>query len=118
MRILFDHNAPVPLIPFLVGHTVTTAKTAGWDRLANGDLLNAAETAGFELMLTADKKMRYQQNFKGRRIAMVVLGRAQWPMVQFHVEEIVAAVNAAVPSSYVEVAIPFRLTGKAVRNRD
>jgi hypothetical protein len=48
MRILFDHGTPAPLIPFLAGHTVTKAKDAGWDRLYYGELLKAAEEAGFE----------------------------------------------------------------------
>ena len=55
MRILFDHGTPAPLIPFLEGHTVTKAKDAGWDKLANGDLLNAAEQAGFDLLLTTGR---------------------------------------------------------------
>jgi hypothetical protein len=65
MLILFDHSAPAPLIPFLRGHIVTKTKARGWDRLVNGDLLNVAEAAGFELFLTADKNIRYQQNLTG-----------------------------------------------------
>lgn len=65
MRILFDHGAPAPLIPFLTGHTVTKAKDAGWDRLVNGELLKNAEEAGFELLVTTDKNMVTQQNLKG-----------------------------------------------------
>jgi hypothetical protein len=72
------------------------------------NLLNAAENAGFELLLTADKRMRYQQNFRSRKIAIIVLRNAQWPMVRLHVEKVVAAVNAAAPGSYVEVEIPFQ----------
>ena len=69
MRVLFDHGKPAPLIPFLAGHTVTKAKHRGWDTLSNGDLLTVAEEAGFDLLLTADKNIRYQQNLEGRRIA-------------------------------------------------
>jgi len=108
MRILFDHGTPEPLIPFLEGHSVTTAKEAGWDRLSNGLLLAAAEEAGFELLLTTDKRMRYQQNLSERKIALVVLGNSRWPVARLHVEKIVAAVNACKPGSYVEVEIPFR----------
>jgi hypothetical protein len=71
MRILFDHGTPAPLIPFLEGHTVTKAKDAGWDKLANGELLKAAEEAEFELLVTTDKNMAAQQNLKGRAIAMI-----------------------------------------------
>jgi hypothetical protein len=108
MRILFDHGTPEPLIPFLVGHAVTTAKVAGWDKLSNGLLLTAAEQAGFELLITTDKRMQYQQNFTDRMIALVVLGNSSWPVARQHVDKIVMAVNACTPGSYVEVEIPFR----------
>jgi hypothetical protein len=68
MRILFDHGAPHGLARELVGHTVTAANTMGWDRLSNGDLLKAAEETGFDLLLTTDHKIRYQQNLTGRKI--------------------------------------------------
>jgi hypothetical protein len=67
MRILFDHGTPAPLIAFLEGHAVTKAKDAGWDRFVNGELLDAAEATGFELLVTPDKNMRYQQNLLGRK---------------------------------------------------
>jgi hypothetical protein len=78
----------------------------GWDRLSNGELLTAAEQAGFELLLTTDKNIRYQQNLTGRKIAIVVLGTSQWPVLRLHVQQVVAAVNAATPGSYTEVDIP------------
>jgi len=86
MRILFDHGTPAPLIPFLEGHTVTKAKDEGWDKLSNGDLLKAAEQAGFDLLLTTDKNMAAQQNMKGRTIAIVVLGSSQWRPTHAHEE--------------------------------
>jgi hypothetical protein len=107
MRVLFDHGTPAPLIPFLAGHTVTKAKDAGWDRLANGALLTAAEEAGFEVLITTDKNMVTQQNLKSRAIAIVVLGNSQWRIVQRHVRKIAALVNAATPGSYTEVEILF-----------
>jgi hypothetical protein len=61
MLILFDQATPVPLRPYLGPHTVFTAAQKGWDRLRNGDLLDAAEDAGFEMLLTTDKNIRYQQ---------------------------------------------------------
>jgi hypothetical protein len=108
IRILFDHETPAPLIAFLEGHTVTKAKEAGWDRLVNGELLNAAEATGFELLVTPDKNMRYQQNLQGRKIAIIVLGNAQWPVLRRYVDKVVAAVNAATPGSFAEVDIPFK----------
>ena len=60
MLINFDHVIPAGIARFLVGHTVTKAKDRGWDRLSNGDLLTVAEEAGFDVVLTADKNIRYQ----------------------------------------------------------
>jgi hypothetical protein len=107
MRILFDHGTPAPLIPFLTGHTVTKAKDAGWDRLVNGELLKAAEKAGFEILITTDKNMVTPQNLKGRAIAIIVLGNSQWRIVQRHVRKIASTVNAAQPGSYAKIDIPF-----------
>jgi predicted nuclease of predicted toxin-antitoxin system len=107
MRILFDHVTPRGIARFLPGHIVTKAKDRGWDRLGNGNLLAEAERAGFDVLLTADKNMRYQQNLTGRRIAIVVLSTPQWPRVRLHMERIAAAVNSATPGSVAEVEIPF-----------
>jgi hypothetical protein len=73
MLILFDHMTPAGIARFLPGHTVTKAKDRGWDRLGNGDLLTVAEEAGFDVLVTGDKNIRYQQNLEGRRMALVVL---------------------------------------------
>jgi len=70
-------------------------------------LLKAAEEAGFDLLLSTDKNIKYQQNLKGRRIAILILGNPQRPAVHRYIDRIVAAVNAATPGSYVEVEIPF-----------
>jgi len=90
------------------GHIVVEALERGWDRFVNGDLLDAAEAAGFELLPTADKNLRYQQNLAGKKITIVVLGNAQWPVLRRHVETVVAAVDATTPGSYAEVDIPFQ----------
>ena len=86
---------------------VVEAVERGWDRLLNGELISVAEAEGFEILLTTDKNIRYQQNLKGRKIAFVVIGNQQWPTLRLHVEKVVAAVNAATPGSYTEVDIPF-----------
>jgi hypothetical protein len=103
MLVLFDHVTPRGIARFLRGHTVARAKDRGWDTLSNGDLLAAAERAGFDVVVTADKNMRYQQNLEGRRIALVILSTPQWPIVRLHLERIAAAVNAATAGSYIEV---------------
>ena len=106
MRILFDHGTPRGISRFLSGHTVTQARQRGWDTLSNGDLLAEAERAGFDVFVTADKNIQYQQNLSGRKIAVVVLSTPQWPLVRLHADKIAAAVNAAAPGSYLEVRIP------------
>ena len=70
MRVLFDQATPVPIRPFLTGHTVSTAAHEGWDKLQNGDLLDAAEAAGFEVFLTTDKNIRYQQTLEGAKLQL------------------------------------------------
>ncbi len=108
MLVLFDHSVPAPLSPYLIGHTVTEARDRGWDTLSNGDLLAEAERAGFDVLLTADKNIRYQQNLAGRKIAVVVLSTPQWPLVRLHTAKVAAAVNAGTPGSYAEVHIPYK----------
>jgi hypothetical protein len=82
MLILFDNGTPAPLRYVLTGHVVVEAIERGWDRLVNGELIRAAEAAGFEVLLTTDKNMRYQQNLTGRKIAFVVIGNQQWPTLR------------------------------------
>jgi hypothetical protein len=108
MRILFDNGVPAPLRHALKGHVVVEAFERGWDRFLNGELIAAAEVAGFEVLLTTDKNIRYQQNLRARKIAFVVLGNQQWPTLRRYVEKVVAAVNDATPGSYVEVEIPLK----------
>jgi hypothetical protein len=106
--ILFDHGTPKGLIRALPGHTVHTAQAKGWDTLSNGALLRAAEEAGFEILLTTDRRIRYQQNLRALRIAVVVVtGSTKWSRVRQHTDRIAAAVAAATPGSYSEVEIPF-----------
>ena len=108
MLILFDHGTPKGLIRALTGHSIVTAQSRGWDRLNNGALLNAAEEAALDLLLTTDRRIRYQQNLTGRKIALVVLtGSTKWARVRLHLERVASVVNAATPGSYAEVEIPF-----------
>ena len=107
MRVLLDHSVPAPLRHHLPGHEVIEAAAIGWERLSNGKLLAEAEADGFEVFVTSDKNLRYQQNLSGRRIALVILGQGQWPAIRPYVGRVRDAVNAAQPSSFVEVDIPF-----------
>src|SRR6266699_1632272 len=108
MLILFDHGTPAPLRSFLRNHTVKKAKDLGWDTLTNGELLKAAEEAAFDVLLTTDKNIRFQQNLARRVIAIVALGNPRWPVVRRYVHQVLAAVNAAKPGTYCEVEIPDR----------
>lgn len=107
MRILFDHGTPSGIRRLLAGHQVTEAIERGWDTISNGELLAKAEQDGFELLLTTDKRIRYQQNLKDRKIAILVLRNSAWRIVQKHLDRVTEAVDAVTPGSYAEVDIPF-----------
>jgi hypothetical protein len=108
MRILFDQGVPRGLTASLRGHEVTEARKLKWERISNGELLKLAEGASFDLLLTTDKNVRYQQNLAVRKISIVVLGNSPWWLVRQHLDEIAATVNAATPGSFAEVEIPFK----------
>jgi hypothetical protein len=75
MHVLFDHGTPRGISRALQGHIVKEARAQGWDTLSNGDLLKAAEEAGFEVLLTTDTNLPHQQNLKGRKLAIVILSK-------------------------------------------
>ena len=102
MQILFDQGTPAPLRRALAGQSVSTAYELGWSSLANGDLLSAAE-ARFDLLVTTDQNLRYQQDLSGRRLAILILPTTSWPEIQKHLAEVTAAVAATQPGSYREL---------------
>ena len=105
MLILFDNGTPRTLARFLIDHhTVTEAR--GWEELGNGELLSEAESAGFDVLVTTDKNLRYQQNLAGRGIAVVVLGKGRWRVIKPMLTEVVAAITAAKPGSFTVVDVP------------
>ena len=107
MRILLDHNTPAPLRYWLLGHQVDTAYERGWAELTNGDLLRMAEDAGFDVMITADKGIRYQQNLAGRRLSLVVIGTNDWTRIRNWKSVVVDAISGVRPGSLIEIEIPF-----------
>lgn len=108
MLVLFDNGTPRTLARHLIErHTVTEARARGWEQLDNGDLLTAAEAAGFDVLVTTDKNLSYQQNLANRKLAIVVLGKGRWSLIRPHVADIVAAINSATPGSFTEVNIPW-----------
>ena len=102
MRIVFDQGTPAPLRHALSGHSVATAFELGWSGLANGDLLREAE-AKFDVLVTTDQNLRYQQNLAGRRLAILVLPTTSWPEIREHETEIVAAATSLKPGEYREL---------------
>ena len=106
MRILFDNGTPRGVAAALANHTVEEARARGWDTLRNGELLDAAEAAGFDVFLTTDRNIRYQQNLTVRKIAIVVLGKGRWRLIRSKLAMIATAVAAATPGSFTEVEIP------------
>jgi hypothetical protein len=105
MRILFDQESTVPIRPFLSGHEVRTAFQEGWDRLRNGDLLHAAENAGFD---SADH--RQEHALSARRIKPPDRdhrsGQATMAGASANISRVIEAVDAAKPGAYEEVEIP------------
>lgn len=106
MRVLFDQGTPVPLREFLPQHEVVTAYERGWSTLKNGELLDAAEREGFEVFVTTDSRLRYQQNLAARHIAIVCLLSTSWPRIRPIVSSIAEAVGTSVRGSYREIEVP------------
>ena len=97
----------MPLRRALPLHAVETAFERGWSTLTNGDLLSAAEDDGFEVFVTTDTNLRYQQNLGERKIAIVVLLTTSWPRIRAVAERVANAVDGTVAGGYVEVEIPL-----------
>jgi predicted nuclease of predicted toxin-antitoxin system len=106
MRILFDQGTPVPLRRSLAAHPVETAWQRGWAQLSNGELLAAAEAEGFDLLVTTDQNLRYQQNLSARRIAILVLTVGNWPALAPHAAHISLTIDSMQPGEYREWILP------------
>jgi hypothetical protein len=105
MRILFDQGTPVPLRQHLPSHRVDTAFERGWSTLPNGELLDVAEHERYDLLITTDQNLRYQQQLAARQLAIIVLLSTSWPRIQRRIEAIQAAVERVVPGGYEEIAM-------------
>jgi hypothetical protein len=106
MRVLFDQGTPVAISDPLLNHSVRTAHAEGWSTLTNGELLRVAEQAGFEVLLTTDTSLPHQQNMRGRTLAVVILTKNRWALIEPRMKEIVAAVDSAQPGTCSVVDIP------------
>lgn len=105
MRILFDQGTPAPLRRHLHPDTVDTTGELGWSTVSNGDLLKLAEDNGYEVFVTTDQNLRYQQNLTGRRMGIVVLLTTSWPRIQKRIPAVLAAISVAHGGGYEEVII-------------
>jgi predicted nuclease of predicted toxin-antitoxin system len=105
MKILFDQGTPVPLRRHLPRHDVATAAEMDWSQLTNGELLAAATEDGFELLVTTDQNLRYQQDLTDRKIAVVVLMTASWPRISKQADKVAAAIEGAGSGDYIEVEV-------------
>jgi alkanesulfonate monooxygenase SsuD/methylene tetrahydromethanopterin reductase-like flavin-dependent oxidoreductase (luciferase family) len=104
MRVLLDECVPVQVARALAGHEVTTVQRMGWRGRENGDVLAAAEQAGFDLFVIADKNLRYQQSLAGRRIAILELWTNHRPTLEKHFARIRAAAEAVSRGDYCVLA--------------
>lgn len=103
-RVLLDHCVPRPFRNLLVQCAVSTAYEMGWAQLKNGELLDAAESAGFEVLITADQSLRHQQNLSGRRIAIVELPTNRMRQVDAYAVQANAILASISPGTYTIVA--------------
>ena len=103
-RILLDENMAFDLRRALSDFNIATVRYMGWASLKNGELLTAAETAGFAVFVTGDKTIQFEQNFVGRKIAVVSLSVPHWPLVKNHIGKIALAIEGATPGSFTRVS--------------
>src|SRR5437868_3512988 len=101
MRILFDHGTPAPLRHALTSHSVSTAYEMGWAELDNGDLLKVAERE-FDILVTTDQNLRYQQRLSDRRIAILVLPTTSWPRIQANLDRVRSTLSAMLPGEFAQ----------------
>ena len=105
MLILFDQGTPVGIRHALTHHIVKTAREQGWSTLLNGELLRAAEEAGFHVLLTSDTNLPLQQNLEGKKLAVVVLSKNRWRLIRAAPPQIAAAIESAKPGTCSVVQI-------------
>jgi hypothetical protein len=100
VKVLLDHNVPKKLRGMLAQHEVSTAKEMNWAELENGSLLREAELACFDLMITCDQNLTYQQNLTGRKIALIVLDTNNWKVIQREPRVVAAAIDSSGHGSF------------------
>jgi len=107
VKVLFDQNVPRNLRSHLSGYEVLTAANMGWQELENGDLLKAAESAGFAVRITCDQSLRYQQNLSARKIAIIELTKNNWPSIRPYVAQIARTLDTCAEGEYHTIKCAF-----------
>ena len=105
MKLLFDQGTPAPLRGHLVGHSVDTVAEKGWSDKGNGELLDLAEQEAYEVFVTTDQSLRFQQNLADRRVGLVVVLSTDWREVRRRTSGISEAIAAVRPDAVIEVPI-------------
>lgn len=100
MKVLLDENLDHALRSLLGPHEVVTASYMGWAGLSNGELLQAVENGGIEVLLTGDQTLNYEQNLLGRRFGVVALSAIQMPIIKSSLPAIIAAIDGATPGTF------------------
>jgi hypothetical protein len=103
MRVLLDENMPHKLRLALTCFDTFTVQYMNWGGLRNGELLRRAEEEGFDVFVTGDKTIEYEQEMRGRKIAVVSLSVPHWQFLQYRVERISAAISNARTGSLTRV---------------
>ena len=105
MKVLLDECVPWPMHRLLAGHECQTAQQCGWGGVKNGELLQRAE-GRFDVFVTADQNLRYQQNLTGRAIAIVELSTNDLRRIRAAAAQIQGALATIRPGEYRSLAIP------------
>jgi predicted nuclease of predicted toxin-antitoxin system len=104
VKILLDECIPRTLKRYLTGHHVQTAQQAGFGGYKNGRLLRAAE-GEFDLLITSDKNLQYQQNLASRKMSILILSTNHRPSIEENRKEILRTVNRMKPQQFFELDI-------------
>jgi hypothetical protein len=105
MNILFDQGTPVPLRKYLKEHNVENVFDRGWNQLANGELIKIAEKEGFDVFVTTDKNLKYQQNLSSRVITIILLSTTSWPKIKEKTDEIALTISKVKLGSYIDFEV-------------
>ena len=95
MRILLDHSVPHPLRHFFPDHEVQTTHYQGWHLLQNGALFRKAIQEGYDLLITCDQSIRFQQNLLRQPITVLTITTNDWDTIQTNISLVRRAIDTA-----------------------